>query len=73
MKKGIRVAECSHSEGVKPKIQERKLNGVIFIIFRWCTYISYIMNNTVLHTTTRWFKYDRDKLTCLHTVSPGHI
>jgi hypothetical protein len=22
---------------------------------------------------TRWFKYDQDKLTCLHTNSPGHI
>jgi hypothetical protein len=22
---------------------------------------------------TRWFKYDRDKLTSLHTNRPGHI
>ena len=25
------------------------------------------------NVNTRWFRYDRDKLTCLHTNSPGHI
>jgi hypothetical protein len=46
---------------------------VVITVRIMCVTVAYKIELKYGYSNTRWFKYDRDKLTCLHTISPGRI